>query len=172
MKRQSILIGLLVLSLGVGILGYFSPVPVIGQQPEMTPVTEVQVQPRLPERVVDLGIGQISSVRACKCDLDDVDALYMGGIEVEVINHGPRGRAGGTLRVRFHNLSTGRSQTITRQVPVLDSHRNTRVVVVENPVLVKKSVGITAEIILPRGVRDSNLANNVKTIHSCSQYLG
>ncbi|MFB3884112.1 MAG: hypothetical protein ACE144_02720 [Thermodesulfobacteriota bacterium] len=125
----------------------------------------------------DLSVNGIYAER-CKCDLTDVDALYVGNITVDVgkrdISTPERIRTEpsavvGTLRVSYHNLLLGRVET--RTMMIQNSHMHTgSVTAVATPVLIKKSVGIRAEIQLNSpgyANTDPNSANNVKIQKEC-----
>jgi hypothetical protein len=125
----------------------------------------------------DLSINGIYAIE-CKCDLSDVDALYMRDITVDVgkrdISTPDRLRSEpsavvGTLRVSYHNLRAGRVET--RTMMIQNSHMHIGSVrVIATPVLVRKSVGVRAEIQLNSpgyADVDPNLANNVMVQKNC-----
>lgn len=127
----------------------------------------------------DLSINAIYASQ-CKCDLTDVDALYMGDITVDVgkrdISTPDRIRSEpsavvGTLRVTYHNLLAGRVETQTLMIQ--NSHIGL-VRVIRTPVLIKKSAGIRAEIQLnsPGYANiDPNPGNNVMIKKACEIML-
>lgn len=126
----------------------------------------------------DLSINGIYALE-CKCDLTDVDALYMKDISVDVgkrdISTPERLRSEpsavvGTLRVTYHNYLVGRVETHTLMIQNSHIHGGGMVRVVRNPVLIKKSVGVRAEIQLnsPGYANiDPNPANNVMIQRNC-----
>ncbi|MCP5052138.1 MAG: hypothetical protein GY940_33535 [bacterium] len=124
----------------------------------------------------DLRVDVIHSSR-CKCDLSDVNAFYMANIMVDVSNHKTGGVGAATasvLTVKYFDMNQGRMVTVTKNLAVLNPYPKNpwtfqRVVVVNRPVLVKKSVGITA-VIKPKSTRVSDPvpANNRKIVRKCS----
>ena len=105
--------------------------------------------------------------QSCKCDLKDVDALYMNKIKVRVGNNYPGNRAtAGTLKVTYHDLRSGMLKTVTKPIPSVKIGTSVYVTAVNGPVLVKRSVGIKAEVIATT-VPDTNSANNVVTERNC-----
>jgi hypothetical protein len=100
----------------------------------------------------------------------------MGNILVDVSNH-KVGRVGAAtesiLTVTYFDLMQGQMVTITRNLPKMNPYPTNpwvlqRYPVVNNPVLVKKSVGIKAEI-KPKttAVTDPVPANNIKIVKKC-----
>ena len=105
--------------------------------------------------------------QSCKCDLRDVDALYMNKIIVRVGNNYPGNRTtAGTLRVTYHDLRSGMLKTVTKPIPPVKISTSVYVTAVNGPVLVKKSVGIKAEVIATT-VPDVNSVNNVLIVRDC-----
>jgi hypothetical protein len=126
-------------------------------------------------RTTDLKVDGIFDGQ-CKCDLADVDALYMSRIAVTVSNNYQQsGGAASTslLTVTYFDLKLGRQVTQTKNLSALSPHpTNPWVVqetpVVTSPVLIKKSAGIRAEVKpTSPGVTDSNLSNNAMVEHDC-----
>jgi hypothetical protein len=123
----------------------------------------------------DLSVDGIFASR-CACDLSDVNALYMNGIYVTVSNNYQKSggaATGGTLKVTYHDLVAGHLKTVTKTVPTLKPYPTNpwtmqEFPVVTTPVLIKKSVGITAEFKSNSGVGDPKLSNNKKTVKECS----
>ncbi len=113
------------------------------------------VAPRAPAALptqADLSVNAIHA-KQCKCDISDVDALYMGDIRVDVAKRdistpaAARTQAGvvvGYLKVTYHDLAAGRP--VTHNLMVQNENMGKTVRVVDRPVLVKKSVGIKAEL--------------------------
>lgn len=122
----------------------------------------------------------------CKCDLPEFDMFFMGEIAVEVSKKDISTPAAartepsvvvGTLVVTYHNPVTRRDE---RQVVMLqNSHFSTAtgtgyIKVIHRPVLVKKSVGVKAEITLNSpgyATTDPNTGNNVMTKKTCEVML-
>jgi hypothetical protein len=172
MKRVTIIglvVGLMTIFLAVTI-SYAAP-----PAPKQPLVQQAPVKPIIPKPRTDLKVDAIHSHR-CKCDLSDVDAFYMGNIMVNVSNNYMQ--SGGvsttaTLTVTYHDLSSGGPVTVTKNIPTLNPYPTNpwalqNFVVVDHPVLVKRSGGIRAEI-QPTGiVVDSNPANNIMIVRDCS----
>lgn len=130
-----------------------------------------QVQAPIAKPKADLRVDVIHST-SCACDLPGIDAFYMGNILVDVSN-GSGAATAGTLTVTYHDLSVGHMVTVTKPISTLNPYPTNpwclqMFKVVDTPVLVKKSVGIKAEIKPSPPVTDSNPANNVKIEKRCA----
>jgi hypothetical protein len=147
---------------------------------------DIQKTPRrtvtLPTQV-DLSINAIWA-SDCKCDLSDVDALYMGGITVDfgkrdistpAVARTEPSRVVGTISVTYHDLLAGRPVTQTKMIQNFSFTGGAGSIrVVSRPVLIKKSVGVKAEIELnsPGYAQiDPNAANNTMTKKECEIML-
>ncbi len=127
----------------------------------------------------DLRVDVIHASR-CKCDLRDVNAFYMSNIMVDVSNHKASGAGTATesvLTVKFWDMNQGKLVTIVKNLPTMKPYPTNpwtlqSYVVLNRPVLVKKSVGITASI-KPKttNVSDPVPANNRKTVYRCSPMI-
>jgi hypothetical protein len=124
----------------------------------------------------DLRVDVIHSSRCANCDLPGIDAFYMGNILVDVSNHkvGAVGAATESiLTVTYFDLMQGQMVTITKNLPKMHPYPTNpwvlqRYSVVNNPVLVKKSVGIKAVIKpKPTNITDPVPANNTKIVKQC-----
>ena len=114
----------------------------------------------------DLVVRNIYATK-CKCDLGDVDALYMNMIKVRIANNYPGNVAAeGTLIVTYHDLRTGGPVTVTRPIPRLGIGRSIEIVAVPGPVLARKSLGIKAEV-RATTVSDQTPGNNVLIERTC-----
>jgi hypothetical protein len=127
----------------------------------------------------DLSVTAIFAY-GCKCDLSDVDILYMGGISVDIgkrdistpeaIRREPSAVVG-ILTVTYHDFLAGR--LVTRTLSPQNHHFTGGVGTVEiisRPVVIKKSVGIRAEFRLNTpgyADVDPNSGNNVMTKYTC-----
>ena len=126
-----------------------------------------------PKAQADLGVEGIYAY-SCACDLPGVDALYMNKITVEVSakikTRLDDSEVIGTLKVTYHDLMTGRLETRTAMLQAnLFRGRSSNVVeMVSNALLIKKSVGVRAEV-KPAGAvsGDPNPANNIKKENVC-----
>ncbi len=142
------------------------------QSTQITKIDASRLQLRLQ---TDLRVDIIHAYR-CACDLPGVDAFYMGNIMVDVSNHKVSGRGAKTesiLTVTYFDLMQGQMVTITKNLPAMNPYPTNpwtlqRYVVVNSPVLVKKSVGIKAVIKpKPTNITDPVPANNTKIIKKC-----
>lgn len=124
----------------------------------------------------DLRVDVIHSSRCSNCDLPGIDAFYMGNILVDVSNHKAAGVGAPTesiLTVTYFDLMQGQMVTVTKNLPKMHPYPTNpwtlqRYTVVNSPVLVKKSVGIKAEI-KPKTttITDPVPANNIKIVKQC-----
>jgi hypothetical protein len=146
---------------------------------KLKPVQKIDARRLQLKFKTDLRVDVIHSSR-CKCDLSDVNAFYMANIMVDVSNHKTGGVGAPTesvLTVTYFDMNLGRLVTITKNLPKMHPYPTNpwtlqRYVVVNHPVLVKKSVGITARIKpRPTNVFDPVSTNNVKTVRKCSPMI-
>lgn len=149
------------------------------QQRVITPKTRVnpQIQKQKLQLLLktDLRVDVIHASR-CGCELNGVNAFYMANIMVDVSNHKTGGVGVATesvLTVTYFDLMQGRMVTVTKNLPKMHPYPTNpwtlqRYVVVNHPVLVKKSVGIKA-VIKPKAtnIKDPVPANNIKIIKKC-----
>lgn len=158
------------ISLAGLLIAFIAPVSFAIEPVQKPPGADPQkLQEPAPRPRTDLRVEGIYASH-CKCDLSDVDALYMNEIIVYIGNYPPGGTGGVdpaqvTLRVTYHDLLTGRLETVTKNVS-LGLGKSTPVGVVSRPVLVKKSTGVRAEVSEAFAV-DPRPANNVKTVREC-----
>lgn len=123
----------------------------------------------------DLRVDVIHSSR-CPCELPGVNAFYMANIMVDVSNHKVGGVGAPTesiLTVTYFDLMQGKMVTITKNLPKMNPYPTNpwtlqRFVVVNTPVLVKKSLGIKA-VIKPKStsITDPVPVNNTKIVKKC-----
>jgi hypothetical protein len=126
-----------------------------------------------PKVQADLGVEGIYAY-SCACDLPGVDALYMNKITVEV-SAKFKARLDdsaviGTLKVTYYDLMTGRLETraVMLQAYLFRGRSSNVVEVVSSAVLIKKSVGVRAEVQASGAISsDPNPANNVKKENVC-----
>jgi hypothetical protein len=137
-----------------------------------TAVQQIQTQ-----RLADLGVVAIRA-QHCACELQGVDAVYFNKIIVEV-SADIRFRVVdsdvvGNLKVTYFNLLIGRTETknVMLEARLFRGGVHAFVEVVSGPILVKKSVGITAEV-TPAGLTtgDPQPTNNKKTETNCNVRL-
>jgi hypothetical protein len=115
----------------------------------------------------------------CPCHFTNVDAFYMKYIEVRITNN-YQGKGGastdGVIRIKYYDLVDGAEKIIKRQMPRLNPYPQKsweyKAIILNHPVLTKKSSGLTVEV-LPGSdeIKDPVLENNSKTIHQCEKYL-
>jgi hypothetical protein len=154
------------------VIGFISTISFAIEPAQKPPGADPKkLQEPAPRPKTDLRVEGIYASH-CKCDLSDVDALYMNEIIVYIGNYPYRGTSGVdpaqiVLRVTYHDLQTGRLETVTKNVS-LGLGKSTPVGVVNRSVLVKKSVGVRAEVSEAFAV-DSRPANNVKTVRECER---
>ncbi len=139
---------------------------------KLTTIHASQLQLKLQ---TDLRVDVIHASR-CACDLPAINAFYMSNIMVDVSNHKVGSKGATTesiLTVTYYDLMKGKMVTKTKDLAALKPYPTNpwtfqRYVVVNKPVLVRKLVGITAEI-KPKAnnVFDPVPANNKKKIEKC-----
>jgi hypothetical protein len=134
-----------------------------------------KIQKPVPRPTTDLRVDKICGDPCFSFNNDylrAVDALYMPEIIVYAGNFSPEGGGGvdpvnAILKVTYYDLKLGRLETKTRNLRLRLLTVSQPFGMVSEPVLMKKSVGIKAEI-QPTGLEvDSNPSNNVKTVHEC-----
>ncbi len=141
------------------------------QKQMLTPQTQINagsVAAKIP-KIADLKVDTIHSYN-CGCELEGVDAFYMANIMVDVANASGVPTSS-TLTLTYHDLVAG-PQTVIKSISTLNSYPTNpwalqRFVVVNHPVLVKKSTGIRAEIQPTPPTTESNPVNNVKIVNRC-----
>ncbi|WPD23285.1 MAG: hypothetical protein SD837_01730 [Candidatus Electrothrix scaldis] len=118
----------------------------------------------------DLRVNGIYGV--CACDLPEVDALYMGEIDVW-FSIDPYVK-NGVLKVTYYDLMKQKEITVIKDVAELPSTNSSNYPrrIVDTPVLVKRTKGIRVEI-TPKNnnIIDQDYSNNVKVVHSCETYI-
>ena len=108
----------------------------------------------------------------CAQDLGSVNAFLMKDMWVTVFNGvcpgNKRAQVSATLKVRYYNLGTQKWDE--KNVPItIPANSRKAVKIINGKTLVRKSTGITAEIInIQAPVKDCNPANNKKSIMTCS----
>lgn len=122
----------------------------------------------------DLRVDYIHSSNCpnANCELVGVDALYLPNIMVDISN-GKGSAAESDVEVSYFDLMQGRMVTVIKPAARMNPYPTNpwtmqRFVVVNNPVLIKKSVGVRARITPKGGVTELDPSNNEKTIKQCS----
>lgn len=134
-------------------------------------------KPIIPQKLADLGVLEIYA-HDCACDLPGIDALYFYKVQVEVSAtiKFPIEDASviGILKVSYFDLMKCRTESreVMLQAYLFRGRTSNLIDVVTVPILVKKSVGITAEVKVGGEVTgDPNLANNSKKVDTCKVKL-
>ncbi len=108
----------------------------------------------------------------CAQDLSSVNALLMKDMWVTVFNGvctgNKKANVSATLKVRYFNLRTQKWDE--KNVPItIPANSRKAIKIINGKTLVRKSTGITAEIVnIKAPVKDCNLGNNKVTIQRCS----
>lgn len=107
---------------------------------------------------------------ACSCELPAIlDALVMaGGVRTALYNHGTL-KATIQLKLTWYDLTTGRIKTRLKNTTI-EGRQYKTVTMHPVPILAKKSVGITVEIISVNP-RDKNTTNNKITTKRCDTHI-
>ena len=134
-------------------------------------------KPIVTPKQVDFGVVEIYAY-GCACDLPGIDALYFNKVQVELSATIKFTAADsdviGILKVSYFDLMKGRTEShqVMLQANLFRGRTVNLVDVVSVPILVKKSVGITAEVkVSGAATADPNLANNVKKQDTCKVRL-
>ena len=143
------------------------------QKPAVTKVDTAKLQLSFK---TDLRVDAIHSSHCQSCELPGIDAFYMTNIMVDVSNQKVDGVGVATesvLTVTYYDIMQAKLVTETKNLTKLEPYPTNpwvlqRVVVVNLPVLAKKSIGIKAEI-KPKlsTVVDPVPANNIKIVNTC-----
>ncbi len=139
-------------------------------QADNTQLTPVQMEPLQGTIVKSTDPALLSiTANACKCDLTDVNALYMKGVKAKLFNH-QQGNAKVDLKLSWHNLVSGTVKTVFRRNVSVPGRRHTTVQITSGPILAKRNVGVTVEIVssIPR---DSVTTNNKQTVQYCTTHV-
>jgi len=123
----------------------------------------------------DLRVDVVHSTR-CACELPGVDAFYMGNILVDVSNYKVDNVGVATesiLKVVYFDLLKGERVVIQKNLPVMNTYPTNpwamqRIMVVDHPVLIKKSEQLIVRI-KPKNpnITDPVQNNSVKKIDRC-----
>ena len=135
-----------------------------------TKLQPVQIEPVQGTLVksTDPAVSSITA-NACKCDLRDVNALYMKGVKAKMFNH-QQANATVDLKLSWHSLVTGTTKTVFRRNVSVPGRRHTTVQIHSGPILAKRNVGVTVEIVSSTP-SDSVTTNNKQTVHDCATYI-
>lgn len=166
MKKNLLILLGLVLSLG-GILIAVDP-------PTMTN-TIVQGDLRIPMKA-DLEVTAVEAYPcACETDTAVVDAMIVkGNIVVHVHNKGPFG-TDAKIMVRVFNYRSGTELGYAKAIHLNKNEYASHALAIitpASPLLIKKSFGVRAEIVVnSAGVTDPVATNNKKTINKCEYII-
>lgn len=142
------------------------------QGPDITK-PELSIDPKKLKLRTDLSVYHIHS-NSCLCteDLSNVDAFLMNGMWVDIRNAAcpdtnTQANASGRLRVSYFDMLQGRM--VNRLVPFTVNMNGTKSIkAVSGYVLVKKSIGIKAEIHrIDAPVKDCNSGNDSLAVKRC-----
>jgi hypothetical protein len=129
---------------------------------QLSPIADKLKKPG-PVRKSDLAVRGIYATCVCP-QTKKVGAILFSNLKVEVTNFQPSNVATkGQVKVSFHNLQTGTFQTLVKNIPLLGVGKRITVEVYSNPLLVRESTKISAQV-QPIGTTDLNLSNNVKNV--------
>ncbi len=136
-----------------------------------TPEVKVQKPYKL-QFEADPGIEHIYAAQCpCKQDLSSVNAFLMKDMWVTVFNGicpgNKKAQVSATLKVMYYDLKTLRWEE--KNIPfTVEANRRKAIKVINGKVLIKKSSGITAEIVnIKAPVKDCDTSNNKKTVRVC-----
>lgn len=139
-------------------------------QADNTQLTPVQIGPIQGTIVKSVDPAVLSiTASACKCDLRDVNALYMKGVKAKMFNH-QQGNAKVDLKLSWYSLVNGATKTVFRRNVSVPGRRHTTFHIISGPILAKRNVGVTVEIVssIPA---DSVTTNNKLTVQDCATYV-
>jgi hypothetical protein len=138
-----------------------------------------QVKPATMKKPVKIQLNAdplVETIYALQCpcaqDLSTVNALLMKDMWVTVFNGvcpgGKMAQVSATLKVRYYNLRT--QQWDEKKVPItIPANSRKAIKIINGKTLVRKSTGITAEIInIKAPVKDCDPTNNKVTVKACS----
>jgi hypothetical protein len=126
-----------------------------------TPVTQVQAPARVLKFSADLLVQYIEYFN-CPCTLNQVlDTEYVTDmIAVKVANTSMHNSVPAKITVSYYDVSAKIMVTVTKNV-TLNANQWTKVIMVQKPILMRKSVGVSASIEHTNAkYTDPNLANN------------
>ena len=172
MKKLSLLTVFVLISFALAL----NPVTGNAQDLQKLKVTKFTPQQLTILKTADLRVLAIHSY-SCICDLVGVDAFYMGNIMVDLANHPYKKRGWPTsviVTLKYFDLMKGKIVKVVKTTRVLNPfpkniHTLQRFVMVDHPVLVKKSFGISI-CVKPANssITDPVAANNCKVTKKCS----
>jgi len=119
------------------------------------------------KKKADFAITKIYSEK-CSCELTGIDAFYANKIIFTIAN-----KSGETEDVEvvlnFYDISFGKDKFIILKEKSLRPGEERIVVMINRPVLVQKSIGLTGVVgpVFPSFVEDPNKANNKLIIFDC-----
>ncbi len=167
MKTGRIRLNAALLTLAVLVLASYSTV-VAGPPVKKGLVGVVtEMKPQELKRPCDVSVSYVEYFD-CPCDLD-MDVYYVDDyVSVKVFNDSTL-NPGVKLTVKYFDIPSNRIKTITKNV-TFTNRGGRKVIVLNRPLLIKKSYGVRAEVALTSpGLVDPNLSNNKKTQLLCGQ---
>jgi hypothetical protein len=160
----------------IGLALFFTAATAFSKPP--TKAVESQIKGAKINKPVQLQLGAdplVETIYAQQCpcaqDLGSVNAFLMKDMWVTIFNgvcpNNRRAQVSATLKVRYYNLRT--QQWDTKNVPfTIKANSRKAIKIINGKTLVRKSTGITAEIInIKAPVKDCNLGNNRVTVKRC-----
>jgi len=161
----------------LGLAVFFMAMTSFAQPP--TKVTTKVLDPKISASQMQMMLNAdplVETIYAQQCpcaqDLSTVNALLMKDMWVTVFNGvcsgNKKANVSATLKVRYYNLQTQKWDE--KNVPItIPANSRKAIKIINGKTLVRKSTGITAEIVnIKAPVKDCNLSNNKVTIKRCS----
>lgn len=162
----------------IGLAVFFTAATAFSQPPATTVQSQIKGVKKI-DKPVQLQLNAdplVETIYALQCpcaqDLGSVNAFLMKDMWVTVFNGvctgNKKAEVTATLKVRYYNLRT--QQWDTKNVPItVPANSRKAIKIINGKTLVRKSTGITAEIVnIQAPVKDCNLANNKVTVKKCS----
>jgi hypothetical protein len=169
MKKQ------IITGIGVCLLFLIAAAVAFSQSTKQVQSQIPQVKVKEPYRLQLAADPLVQEIYAGQCpcaqDLGSVNAFLMKDMWVTIFNGVCPGnkmaQVSATLKVRYYDLRLLRWEE--KNIPfTVDANRRKAIKVINGKVLVKKSTGITAEIVnIKAPVKDCDTSNNKKTVRAC-----
>jgi hypothetical protein len=162
-----------VLAVTVALLAGCAPAMMKVDKPE---IADVKKPPADYSKVesLDLEVQGIYGPTCPACNLSKIDAFLMGTIQVQVREKmvaGTYKNPDFEILVTYFDLSAGSQQQVTRQGKFQHGGVTEKVMVVNHPVMARKSFGIKAEVApkSPPGIfyKDINPNDNLLSVYDC-----
>lgn len=164
------------LAICIGLAVFFTAATAFSQSPAKA--LDSQIKGTVIKQPVQLQLDAdplVETIYALQCpcaqDLGSVNAFLMKDMWVTVFNGvctgNKRAQVSATLKVRYYNLRTQKWDE--KNVPItIPANSRKAIKIINGKTLVRKSTGITAEIVnIQAPVKDCNPANNKVTVKRC-----